>query len=131
VKAELFALSDGTPRPKLKAVDFKLTVPKQRIEISLLPEGGGGGLALFDVDVDGFRARTEKGVDGWALVFYASVGPVGREELEYFVTWYTQCRFLTFNPQQEAMNFDAKAEAEPDQAPRRRSKSNGQDGATA
>jgi hypothetical protein len=131
VKAELFALGDGSPRPKLKAVDFRLTVPKQRIEISLLPEGGGSGLALFDVDVDGFRARTEKGVDGWALVFYATVGPVGREELEYFVNWYTQCRFLTFQPQQQAMNFDANAEAESTQPPRRRAKTNGHDEASA
>lgn len=125
VKVELFAMTDSRPRPKVKSVEFNLTVPKQRIQVSLLPEGGGGGIALFDVEISGVRARTEKGVEGWALIFYASLGPVGREALDYFVGWYCEQRFLAFDPQQETMRFDAKPEGEPDQAPRHRGKSNG------
>ena len=61
---------------------------------------------------DGLGTRI---ADGYALVFYASFGPVGKEELEYIVGWHTQQRFLTFAPQEPALDF--KGAAEPDTAP--------------
>ncbi len=107
VRALLFSMTDATPKPKLKEVRFNLTVPRQQLAIALLPELAEQ-LVLCDCDVSGVRARSEKGVDGFGLVFYVSYGPASPRELEYVCDWPTQQRFITFQPQQPALDFAAK-----------------------
>jgi hypothetical protein len=120
VRALLFTLTDATPKPLLKSVELRIAdVPNQHIECALLPEDSGGIFTLRDAEVSDPRVRTEKGVDGYALIFYATIGPVGRDELEYVVNWYTQQRFLTFSEAQPVMDFEA-AEAPAASAPPRR-----------
>jgi hypothetical protein len=110
VRALLFSMTDATPKPKLKEVRFNLTVPRQQLAIALLPELAEQ-LVLCDCDVSGVRARSEKGVDGFGLVFYVSYGPASPRELEYVCDWLTQQRFITFQPQQPALDFAAKDKA--------------------
>jgi hypothetical protein len=92
---------------KLRGID----PPKQDVTVFLLPENRTPSIAFFDVECTDFRVRTERGVDGYAFVFYATVGPLGAEELEKIYTWHRQQRFLTFNKSQSVLNFDAKSEA--------------------
>lgn len=116
VRALLFNMGDALPKGKIKAIHFALPVVKQAVAVHLLSGGGDeGALLINDVEISDVRARVEKGVDGYALVFYATFGPVSKEELEYVVGWHTQQRFLTFNPQQPALDFAGRAE--PDTAP--------------
>jgi hypothetical protein len=110
VRALLFSLHDATPKKELKEVKFNLTVPRQQLAIALLPELAEQ-LVLCDCDVSGVRARSEKGVDGFGLVFYVSYGPASPRELEYVCDWLTQQRFVTFQPQQPALDFAGKDEA--------------------
>ncbi len=119
VRALLFSMSDATPKPKLKAVHFKLPVPRQQIAIALLPELAEQ-LVLSDCEVTRVRARTEKGVDGFGLVFHLSYGPASPRELEYVCEWLTQQRFVTFQPQQPALDFAAKEPDDETKPPRRR-----------
>jgi len=120
VRALLFTLTDGTPKPLLKSVELRIAdVPHQHIECALLPEDSIGAFTLRDAEVSDPRVRTEKGVDGYALIFYATIGPVGRDELEYVVNWYTQQRFVTFTEAQPVMDFDA-ADPPVESAPPRR-----------
>jgi hypothetical protein len=105
VRSLLFAMNSGEPKPKIKTLEFKLTVPRQQLNVYLLPESADPTLAFFDVEISGPRARTEKGVDGYGFVFYASVGPLGSRELEYVQDWHTQQRFVSFAPQQPALDF--------------------------
>jgi hypothetical protein len=114
VRALLFSMGDATPKPKLKAVSFALTIPKQQLTIAPLPELDGS-LVLGDCAITNVRARTEKGVDGFGLVFYVSYGPASPRELEYVCDWLTQQRFVSFHPQQPALDFAGKRE--PDEAP--------------
>ena len=118
VRALLFTLGDALPKDKIKAIHFALTVPRQALTVRLLPESDGAALLLSDAEISGLRARTEKGVDGFALVFYVSVGPIGARDLEYFVGWHTQQRFVTFHPQEPVLDFDHAPE--PAAAPPRR-----------
>ena len=124
VRALLFTGDeDGTPKPLLKAVELRMPdVPHQHIACEVLPEDGVSTFTLRDVEVSDPRVRTEKGVDGYALIFYATVGPVGRDELEYVVNWYTQQRFLTFAEAQVPLDFDADDNNAPPPARRRRSR---------
>lgn len=106
VRALLFSLTDATPKGLIKSVALNLTVDRQQITTYVLPEGDMPHQMIFtDVEIGGIRARTEKGVDGYGLVFYASFGPVGARDLEYVSDWLTQQRFLTFQPQQPALDF--------------------------
>lgn len=111
VRALLFNLGDALPKGKVKAIHFDLTVPKQALTVRLVPESDDAALLIPDVEISGVRARVEKGVDGFALVFYASFGPVGARDLEYLVTWHTQQRFVTFVAQEPLLNFEGASEA--------------------
>lgn len=114
VRALLFTMNSATPKPLLKYVGLSLNdVPKQHLDCYLLPEDvDAGAFSLQHAEVTEPRVRTEKGVDGYALIFYATIGPVGRDELEYVTTWYTQQRFVTFREAQGTLALEAAADDE-------------------
>lgn len=119
VRALLFSMGDATPKPKLKACHFALQIPKQRLTIGTLPETADQ-IVLDDCEVGDVRARTEKGVDGFGLVFYVSYGPASPTDLEYVCDWLTQQRFVTFVEQQPALDFAGRTESDEEPKPPRR-----------
>jgi hypothetical protein len=119
VRALLFTMNEALPKAKLKAIHFRLPVPKQALGVYLLKDVDDGGILLADVEITDPRARVEKGVDGYGFVFYASFGPVSKDELLYLVGWQTQQRFVTFHPHEPALNFKAAEEAGAPPPPRR------------
>lgn len=119
VRALLFNLGDALPKGKIKAIHFALVVPRQALTVRLVPESDEAALLIPDVELTDVRARVEKGVDGYALVFYASFGPVSAKDLEYLCSWHTQQRFVTFHPQEPALNFEGAAEPATAGGPRR------------
>jgi hypothetical protein len=92
-------------------------VPRQAVSVRLVPEADDGALQLSDAAITSVRARVQKGVDGYALVFVASVGPISARDLEYLVGWHTLQRFVTFHPQEPVLDFAANPA--PRQRPRR------------
>lgn len=129
LRQELFTMTGAEAKKKIAGLSWKMTVPKQHIDVHLLPDEGRPAICLLDAEITDARVRTEKGVDGFALIFYATIGPVGRDELEYVVNWYTQQRFLTFRQAQETMDFAGKDDATTDAPPRKRGKANGRESA--
>jgi len=120
IRALLFTMTDAMPKGKIKAIHFNLPVPRQALTVYALPEGEvSGALHIPDVDISGVRARTEKGVDGYALIFDASFGPVSARDLEYVVGWHTTQRFVTFQPQEPALDFAGAPEPATSKGPRR------------
>jgi hypothetical protein len=106
VRAMLFTMTEGEPKPKIKSMEFRLPCERQQMIVQLVPEDDSTAARTFlDVEITAPRARTEKGVDGYGFVFYASFGPVSKEELEYICTWYTQQRFVTFAQQEPSLDF--------------------------
>jgi hypothetical protein len=110
VRALLFTLGDAAPKPLIKAIELRLPTPRQTLVVHLLPASEPGDpvaqIAFTDVEISGTRARTEKGVDGYGLVFYASFGPVSKEDLEYVCNWHTQQRFVTFVEREPSLDFE-------------------------
>lgn len=128
LKAALFALTTGDPKPKVKTLEWKNPSEHQDVQVFAVPDVDHPQLAFIDCEVDPVvRARTEKGVDGYALVFYLTVGPLGPDEQAALSEWYTQQRFLSFNHSQAVMNFDAKAEDKTEAQPPRHRRTNGKD----
>jgi hypothetical protein len=119
VRSLLFTMSEALPKQKLKAIHFNLPVPRQAIVVQIAPGETIGAIMLADAEITGPRARVEKGVDGYGFVFYASFGPVGRDQLDYLVAWHTQQRFLTFHPQEPVLDFVGANEADVAVAPPR------------
>jgi hypothetical protein len=118
VRTLLFDLKSATPRPLLQGVQLKLpNLPKQHVDCWLLPDEEVGGFSLLHVEISDPRVRTEKGVDGYALIVYGTFGPLSAEELEYIVTWYSQQRFCVFREAQAVMDFAGKQPGELDEPP--------------
>jgi hypothetical protein len=117
VRALLFSLGDAAPKDEIAEVKFRLPIDKQHVTVYRLDEFEHAQIVFTHVEISGIRARTEKGVDGYALVFYASFGPVGKDELEMICDWHTQQRFLTFHPQAPVLNFAGKDAPEDDAPP--------------
>lgn len=105
VRALLFSMHTSDPKPKIKTLEFNLIVDRQLARVFLLPEETTAQIAFSDLEISSVRARREKGVDGFGLVFYASFGPVGKDELEYICNWHTQQRFVTFDAQDPSLDF--------------------------
>jgi len=116
VRALLFTLTDARPKPKIKAVQFALTIPRQALTVHRLPELDGS-IVFTDCEIDDVRARTEKGVDGLALIFYATYGPASPRDLEYVCDWHTQQRFVSFHPQAPTLDFAGADEPEAELPP--------------
>jgi len=121
LRAELFAKS-GEPRPKVTLLGWRLPLAKQHLDCAVLADqASGGDFRLLDAEITQPRVRRTKDIDGFALVFYATVGPLGRDELEFLVLrWLRQQRFVTFTEAQG--NLLDEAEADETDAPRRRRK---------
>jgi hypothetical protein len=117
--AELFRLNDGSQKEIVKAIEFAISVPNQRMLIYAVPDIPDASLVLLDAEISGVRARTQKDVDGYALIFYVSVGPIEPDHLDYICRWHTEQRFVTFEQQQAALDFEPPA-AQPPQRQRRR-----------
>jgi hypothetical protein len=120
--AVLFRLNDASQKEIVKAIEFAIAVPNQRMMIFAVPDIPDASLVLHDAEISSVRARTQKDVDGYALIFYASVGPIEPDQLDYICRWHTEQRFITFEKQQAALDFEPPADT-PQPSQRRRQKS--------
>jgi len=109
VRSTLFKLDHPDPRPMLRRVDFALGCPRQELYVYASPDTPNASILLGQVKIGHVYARTEKNVNGFALVFRASLGPVGRAELEFVQEWLLGQKFVTFE-QSEPNLFDVAAD---------------------
>ena len=115
VKAGLFKLSSGDPKPHIKRLDFRLDCPRQNLIIFASPDTVESRIALTQAKISGTYARTQKDMDGYAFVFKASVGPVGREEQEFIHEWMLTQRFVTFEESEPSIEFGSDEDGDPDE----------------
>jgi hypothetical protein len=106
VKAGLFKLSNGEPKPHIKRLDFRLDCPRQNLIVYSTPDTARARMALTQAKITGTYARTQKDLNGYAFVFKASLGPVGRDEQEFIHEWLLTQRFVTFETSEPSMQFD-------------------------
>lgn len=112
VKRILFKANGGDPITDLRSVEFKPFGDSQKLICFASPDTTEPSIAFDQVKVTKIRARTEKGVDGWALIVGVTFGPVGRAELEYVNAFYTEQRFITFDDGEPFLEFEDDGEDE-------------------
>jgi len=106
VRAALFKLNHPDPKPHLDRVNFTLACPRQNLIIFASPDTDTSRVGFLQVKITGIYARTQKDVDGYALVFQGSFGPLGRTELEYLHAWHRTQRFVTFEEAEPSLELE-------------------------
>lgn len=106
VKRLLFKLTDGSPVRDLRSVDFRPPHDRQQLHCFASPDTKKASICLDQVKVTKLRARSQKDGDGWVLYLYVSFGPLGKTELEYVNAFYTEQRFVTFEPAEPSLDFE-------------------------
>jgi hypothetical protein len=116
VKTALFKLTNGEPKPHLRRIDFNLACPRQNLVIFASSDTVQSRITLEHAKISGTYARTQKDINGYAFVFKAALGPVGRGEQEYIHEWLLGQRFVTFEEAEPSINFEDE-QGDPDQEP--------------
>lgn len=106
VRAALFNLSNDEPKAHIERVGLNLGCPPQTLHIFEAPDAETARLALLQAKITGAYARRQKNVNGWAFCFRATVGPLGRDELESLHHWFLGQKFVQFEEAEPSMDMD-------------------------
>lgn len=112
IRTTLFQLNHPDPHPHLRRVSFALAIPRQRICVYATPDTVKATIAFDQVKVTDVYARTEKNLDGYALVFKLVFGPPGARELEYVEQWRNGQAFLSFEVAEPSADFEEAVDDE-------------------
>lgn len=118
VRRTLYKLEHPDPTPWMHEVTFTLDVPRQLLKVYASRDSGRAAIAFDQVHIGRLRARLEKAVEGWALVFKATFGPCSAAELAYVQEWYGTQRFVAFSLAEAELAFgEPTDDGDEDEAP--------------
>jgi hypothetical protein len=118
VKKVLFRTTDGAAVAHYKNIEFKPpTGDRQLLTVFASSDTVKPTIAFDQAKIRKMFVRTEKGVDGWALILRLTFGPVDKAELEYVNAWYTEQRFVSFQEAEPSLDFDETPPAKPRSKP--------------
>lgn len=110
VKPTLFKLNSGDPKETLRRADFALGLDRQLVTVFAAPDTADASMALHQVKIHGTYARAQKDRNGYDFVFRATLGPVGKEELEFVQSWLLSQRFCSFTEDEPLLDLDDDAD---------------------
>lgn len=118
IRPTIFSLNTTDPKPNFTRHDFKLSLERQNLEIFAAPDTEDSRIALTQAKITGCYVRTQKDMNALALVFKATFGPVGRDELELIHSLHRSQTFITFHEsepllemEEDETDADVKAQA--------------------
>jgi len=112
VRALLFTLNSGEPKPILRRADVALGVPRQDLEVFASTDTVTASIVIDHVKITGIYARADKKSRGFVLLFKASFGPCAKQELEYVNDWFLGQRFVSFEPAERSLEFEERGGAD-------------------
>lgn len=115
IKPLLFSMNKAEPKAVVKRFDFGLGCPRQNLLVFASADTVKESIAFDQVRIAGTYVRTQKDIEGYAFVYRASFGPVGRRELEFIQDWHLSTRFLSFAQAEPSLEFDKAAERDDDE----------------
>lgn len=107
IKATIFSMNSGEPKPAFTRHDFSLGLPRQNLTIFASPDTTEARLVLEQAKITGTYVRTQKDMNALALVLKATFGPVGRAELEYIHAAHRTQRFITFSEAEPILDLES------------------------
>ncbi len=114
IKATVFSAINGDPKRNFTRHDFSLGLARQNLEIFSTPDTNNARISLNQAQISGTYVRTEKDMNALALVFKATFGPVGRDELEYVHSMHRKQAWITFHEGEPILEVE-EVEDEPDE----------------
>lgn len=96
IKATVFNLSTTEPKANFTRHDFKLGLARQNMHIFASPDTKDARVMLPQAKISGTFVRSQKDNNSLALIFKASFGPVGRDELELIHSLHRSQTFIRF-----------------------------------
>jgi len=115
VRNTLFKLSYPDPQPHIARVNFLLGVPRQDLDCFATSETATPTRRLEHVKISGLYARSTSGMQGYALVFKATFGPVTDAELGYCEAWRSGMKFVNFQEAEASDLFFDESEEDDDE----------------
>lgn len=107
VRAALFMLGgNAEPKKEIEAATFHLPFERQAMQVFASSDTVRPSILFDQVKIQSVKARIERGVDGFACVIKAAVGPVSRDELEYINGWYKTQRAVSFAEAEPDLEYD-------------------------
>ena len=106
VRALLFTKA-GQPKPMIKALEFTMPVPRQRLTVRPIQHEDLGACCLTDVAIAKTRVRTEKNLADFAFLCRASLEVMEPNDLAWICAWLAEVRFVTFDPAHPEFDFEA------------------------
>jgi hypothetical protein len=107
IRPTIFSLTTGEAKPNFTKHEFKLGLPRQTLELFASTDTPGSRLALNQAKISGCRVRCDKDSNALAMVFAATFGPVGRDELEAVHALYRRQTFITFHEAEPLLEEEA------------------------
>lgn len=109
VRASVFRLSDGSPKPHLERLDMSLDCPRQRVDLYASPDTDSSRICFDQVKVSGFYVRAQKDSAALSAVVTLSFGPFGRDEMEACAQYFRAQFFASFHEAEPTLAFDEDA----------------------
>lgn len=97
IRATVFSLNTGDPKPNFSRHDFHLNLERQNLELFASPDTEVARIVFHQAKISGTYVREQKDMNAMALCFKATFGPVGRDELEYVHSLHRSQTFITFH----------------------------------
>lgn len=106
VMRTLFKSTTPDPQPHIARVNFLLGIPRQHLDCYATSDTKDPSRRLEFAKISGVYARTESGMQGYALVFKATFGPVSDKELGFVEAWRNGMKFVSFVEAEPNADFD-------------------------
>jgi len=110
VRASVFKLTDGSPKPHIERVAFNLDCPRQRMDIYASPDTDTSRLCFDQVKVSGCYVRAQKDSAALTAVITVAFGPFGRDEMEAAQAYFRSQMFVTWVEAEPSLAFDDDAD---------------------
>lgn len=106
IRATVFSLSSGDPKPAFTRHDFKLGLARQNLVIFASPDTTESRMGLLQAKISGTYVRTQQDMNALAFAFKVAFGPVGRDELEFVHAWHRCQKFITFEEAEPLLGME-------------------------
>lgn len=115
IKAGVFSMNTGDPKPNFTRHDFTLGLDRQNLIIYTTPDTTDAKLAILQAKISDTYVRTQKDMNALEFVFTATFGPVGKDELAVIHALHRSQAFIKFETAEPLLEHEDDGEEDDDE----------------